>query len=136
MGGGLLSRWVLYLFQSPQFHNRLSGEWKGKHMNQLLGVKSLRLLPLIGVALLFGHSTALLGKIADADYFERQNHRDLNVIWSADSKACVVVYEGRFGFDTISVLQLKGSGFQQTDLGRHIEKALAAAASDEGTGSA
>ena len=27
----------------------------------------------------------LLGKIVDADYFERQNHRHLNVIWSADS---------------------------------------------------
>lgn len=78
----------------------------------------------------------LLGKIADADYFERQNHRDLNVIWSADSKACVVEYEGRFGFDTISVLQLKGTGFEQTDLGRHIEKVLAAAAGEEGTGSA
>jgi hypothetical protein len=77
-----------------------------------------------------------LGKIADADYFERQNHRDLNVIWSADSKACVVEYEGRFGFDTISVLQLKGAGFDQTDLGRHIEKALVAAAGEEGTGSA
>jgi hypothetical protein len=60
----------------------------------------------------------------------------LNVIWSADSKTCVVEYQGRFGFDTISVLQLKGTGFQQTDLGRHIEKALAAAVGEEGTGSA
>jgi uncharacterized protein YecT (DUF1311 family) len=77
----------------------------------------------------------LLGKIADADYFEGQNHRGLSVIWSADSKACVVEYDGRFGFDTISVLQLKGAGLDQTDLGRHIEKALAAAAGDEGTGS-
>lgn len=77
-----------------------------------------------------------LGKIADADYFERQNHRHLNVIWSADSKTCVVEYQGRFGFDTISVLQLKGTGFQQTDLGRHIEKALAAVVGEEGTGSA
>jgi uncharacterized protein YecT (DUF1311 family) len=34
------------------------------------------------------------------------------------------------------VLQLKGTGFEQTDLGRHIEKALAAAGGDEGTGSA
>ena len=78
----------------------------------------------------------LLGKIADADYFERQNHRDLYVIWSADSKACVVDYEGRFGFDRISVLQLKGSGFEQTDLGARIEKALAAVVGEEGTGSA
>jgi len=78
----------------------------------------------------------LLGKIAGADYFERQNHRDLNVIWSADSKACVVDYEGRFGFDTISVLQLKGYGFEQTDLGKYIEKAMAAAVGEKGTGSA
>jgi hypothetical protein len=77
-----------------------------------------------------------LGKLADADYFERQNHRHLNVIWSADSKTCVVEYEGWFGFDTISVLQLKGTGFQQTDLGRHIEKALAAVVGEEGTASA
>ena len=77
-----------------------------------------------------------LGKLADADYFERQNHRHLNVVWSADSKACVVEYQGRFGFDTISVLQIKGTGFQQTDLGRHIEKALAAVVGEEGTGSA
>jgi len=77
-----------------------------------------------------------LGKLADADYFERQNHRDLNVIWSTDSKTCVVEYQGRFGFDTISVLQVKGTGFQQTDLGRHIEKALVAVVGEEGTGSA
>ena len=77
-----------------------------------------------------------LGKLADADYFERQNHRHLNVIWSADSKTCVVEYQGRFGFDTISVLQVKGTGFQQTDLGRHIEKALVAVVGEEGTGSA
>lgn len=77
-----------------------------------------------------------LGKLTDADYFERQNHRQLNVIWSADSKTCVVEYDGRFGFDTISVLQIKGTGFQQTDLGRHIEKALAAVVGEEGTGSA
>jgi hypothetical protein len=77
-----------------------------------------------------------LGKLADADYFERQNHRHLNVIWSADSQACVVEYQGRFGFDTISVLQIKGTGFQQTDLGGHIEKALGAVVGEEGTGSA
>ena len=77
-----------------------------------------------------------LGKLADADYFERQNHRHLSVIWSADSKRCVVEYHGRFGFDTISVLQVKGTGFQQTDLGRHIEKALVAVVGEEGTGSA
>jgi len=78
----------------------------------------------------------LLGKIADADYVENQKHSNLNVIWSADSKTCVVEQEARFGFVTISVLQLKGTGFQQTNLGRRIEKALAAAADEEGTGNA
>ena len=77
-----------------------------------------------------------VGKLADADYFERQNHRHVNVIWSADSKKCVVEYDGRFGFDTISVLQLKDTGFQQTDLGLHIDKALTAAVGEQGTGSA
>jgi Lysozyme inhibitor LprI len=79
---------------------------------------------------------ALLGKIAGANHVENQRHGNLNVIWSADSKTCVVNQEARFGFITISVLQLKGTGFQQTDLGRHIEKALVAAAGDEGTGNA
>src|SRR4051812_19737886 len=77
-----------------------------------------------------------LGKLADADYFERQNHRHVNVIWSPDSKRCVVEYQGRFGFETMSVLQLKDGGFRQTDLGGHIDKALTAAVGEEGTGSA
>jgi hypothetical protein len=81
-------------------------------------------------------TNALLGKIADANHVENQKYSNLNVIWSADSKTCVVNQEARFGFVTISVLQLKGTGFQQTDLGRHIERALAAAAGDEGTGNA
>ena len=79
---------------------------------------------------------ALLGKIADANHVENQRYGNLNVIWSADSKRCVVNQEARFGFVTISVLQLNGTGFRQTDLGRHIEKALVAAAGDKGTGNA
>jgi uncharacterized protein YecT (DUF1311 family) len=78
----------------------------------------------------------LLGKIAGANYVENQKHSNLNVLWSADSKTCAVEQEAGYGFVMISVLQLKGSGFQQTDLGRHIEKTLAAAAGDEGTGNA
>jgi hypothetical protein len=77
-----------------------------------------------------------LGKIADAEYFERQNHRDLRVIWSPDSKWCVVQYEARFGFDMITILELKASGFTQNDLGKHIEKSLVSAAGEEGYGSA
>jgi hypothetical protein len=37
----------------------------------------------------------VLGKIDGANYFERQNHRDLSVTWSPDSKWCVVLYEAR-----------------------------------------
>jgi hypothetical protein len=77
-----------------------------------------------------------LGKIADADYFERQNHRDLRVTWSPDSKWCVVQYEARFGSDMITILELNGSGLTQTDLGKHIEKSLVSAAGEEGYGSA
>src|SRR4029453_1551247 len=78
----------------------------------------------------------VLGKIAGADYFERQNHRDLRVTWSPDSKWCVVQYEARFGFDMIAGLELKASGLTQIDLGKHIEKSLVSAAGDDGYGSA
>ncbi len=40
---------------------------------------------------------------------------------------CIVEYGGRFGFDTISILELKGSGFVQTDIGKQIDKSLEAA---------
>ena len=33
----------------------------------------------------------------------------------------------RFGFDTISILELKGSGFVRTDIGKQIDKSLKAA---------
>jgi len=69
----------------------------------------------------------LMGKIRGADYFEHQNHRGLQVTWAPDSTWCVVEYDGRFGFDTISILELKGSGFVQTDIGKKIDKSLKAA---------
>jgi uncharacterized protein YecT (DUF1311 family) len=78
----------------------------------------------------------LLGKIKDADYFERQNHRDLAVDWAPDSSGCVLTYQGRFGFDVILLLELNGSQFTQTDLGKHIEKALMAAVGEDGSSSA
>ncbi len=66
----------------------------------------------------------LLGEIDGADYFEGQNHRGLKVAWAPDSKWCVATYDGRYGFDFISILEPKGSQFTQTDLGEHIGKAL------------
>jgi uncharacterized protein YecT (DUF1311 family) len=66
----------------------------------------------------------LMGKIAGADYFERQNHRSLAVTWADDSTWCIVQYYGRFGFDSISVVEPKGSSFTQTDIGERIQKSL------------
>jgi len=68
-----------------------------------------------------------MGKIAGADYFEHQNHRGLKTIWAPESSWCVVQYQGRFGFDSISILEPKDSNFIQTDIGKRIDNALAAA---------
>ena len=69
----------------------------------------------------------LTGKIRDADYFENQNHRGLQVVWAPDSTWCIVEYDGRFGFGTISILELKAPGFVQTDIGKQIDKSLTGA---------
>lgn len=67
----------------------------------------------------------LLGKIRDSDYFEHQNHADLQTVWADDSSWCVVEYDGRFGFGSISILEPKGLRFVQTDIGKMIDKTLA-----------
>jgi len=72
-------------------------------------------------------SHRLLGKIRGADYFEHQNHRGLQIVWAPDSTWCVVEYDGRFGFDNISILEVKDSGFVQIDIGKQIDKSLKAA---------
>lgn len=68
------------------------------------------------------HTT--LGPIEKVDYFEHQNHRDLEVFWAADSSYCVVQNDGRYGMDAISVLEIKDSKFVQTDIGERIQKSL------------
>jgi len=65
-----------------------------------------------------------LGEIHGTDYFEGQNHRDLQVVWGPDSTACALVYDGRYGFDSVFLLELKGEGFRQIDIGKHIQKTL------------
>jgi len=77
----------------------------------------------------------VLGQIQDTDYFENQNHRGLHVTWAPDSSACVLIYDGRFGYGQILLLELTASGFTQTDIGKRIDKTLAAAVGD-GTNSA
>jgi len=66
----------------------------------------------------------LMGKVRGADYFEHQNHRALKVVWASDSTWCVVEYDDRFGFGSISIVEPKGSTFVQTDIGKRIEKVL------------
>jgi hypothetical protein len=69
-------------------------------------------------------SHQVLGKLDGLDYFEHQNHADLSAIWSADSARCVVTREGRFGFDTIVLVELRGHDFRQVDLGTAIQRSL------------
>ena len=65
-----------------------------------------------------------LGNIDKVDYFEHQNHRGLEVFWATDSSYCVVENDGRYGADTISVLEIKDSTFVQTEIGDRIQKSL------------
>lgn len=68
------------------------------------------------------HTT--LGKIDKVGYFEHQNHRGLEVFWAPDSSHCVVENDGRYGADTISILEIKDSSFVQTEIADRIQEAL------------
>jgi uncharacterized protein YecT (DUF1311 family) len=67
---------------------------------------------------------ATLGEIGKVDYFEHQNHRGLEVFWAPDSSFCVVENDGRYGADTISILEIRDSSFVQTEIGELIQKSL------------
>ena len=66
----------------------------------------------------------VLGKIDKLDYFEHQNHRGLEVFWAPHSSVCVVENDGRYGADSISVLEITDSSFTQTEIGERIQKSL------------
>ena len=66
----------------------------------------------------------VLGKIDKVDYFEHQNHRGLEVFWAPHSSVCVVENDGRYGADSISVLEITDSSFTQTEIGERIQKSL------------
>jgi hypothetical protein len=68
-----------------------------------------------------------LGVIRAAHYFPGQSHSFLNVAWAADSSWCIVSWDGRYGFDSITLLEPKGATCTQTELGKHIQQALNAA---------
>jgi hypothetical protein len=76
-------------------------------------------------------SHRVLGALEAVDYFENQNHAGLSAVWSADSRRCVVIREGRFGFDTIVLLELRDQGFRQVSLGDTIQRALDAVTAKE-----
>ena len=66
----------------------------------------------------------VLGEIDKVDYFEHQNHRGLAVFWAPQSSICVVENDGRYGADSISVLEINDSSFAQTEIGDRIQKSL------------
>ena len=78
----------------------------------------------------------VLGEIENSDYFRGQNHAGLEVLWSQDSKDCVLTYEARYGFGHIIALHLGETGMQQSELTQHIGKAVEKAVGSSGTGSA
>ena len=77
-----------------------------------------------GVYLADVKSNTTMGNIDKVDYFEHQNHRGLEVFWAPDSSYCVVENDGRYGADTISILEIKDSTFVQTEIGERIQKSL------------
>ena len=69
----------------------------------------------------------VLGKIDKVDYFEHQNHRDVQAFWDPQSSVCIVENHGRYGADSISALEINDSSFSQTEIGDRIQKSLDAA---------
>ena len=66
----------------------------------------------------------VLGKIAKSNYEKDGRRMGLHVDWSPDSKICVVLYEARFGYHSVSALLPAGGKFQQYDLGTKVAQAL------------
>jgi hypothetical protein len=67
---------------------------------------------------------ARLGVIHKAHYFPGYNHHGLHVQWADDSSWCVVTFEERYGFGSITLVEPHGVNCTQTDLGDHIQKSL------------
>ncbi len=65
----------------------------------------------------------ILGELGGS-YSEGGNHRGMSVSWSSDSKWCVIEYDARFGFETISIIEPSTQSFTKTEIGTDISKAL------------
>jgi uncharacterized protein YecT (DUF1311 family) len=59
----------------------------------------------------------------------------LEVFWAPDSSFCVVENDGRYGADTISILEIGDSSFIQTEIGERIQKLLDGAMKKQAHGS-
>jgi hypothetical protein len=53
-----------------------------------------------------------------------ENHTGLVVQWAADSRWCAVTFDARYGFDTITIVDLHGDKPAQFEVGKHIQTAL------------
>jgi len=69
--------------------------------------------------------------IRSARYFEGKNHHGLKIKWALDSSWCVVTYEDRYGFGSITLVEIAGSKCIQSDLGGKIQKSMDAVISRE-----
>ena len=79
-------------------------------------------------------SHRILGTIKGAHYFNGQNHHGLDVTWANDYSWCAVNYLGRFGYESITLIDLKDGAFKQAELGAHIEHALGGEVSRQSKG--
>lgn len=76
----------------------------------------------------------LISKIAKDDYCQRENHCSLRTSWSPDSRWCAVEYGERYGFGLVFVLEIEGRTLKQTDVGRHVQRALDSAIARQSRG--
>jgi ribosomal protein L12E/L44/L45/RPP1/RPP2 len=67
-------------------------------------------------------SHQLIGKIKGSDYFQGQNHAGFSAQWSEDSKLCAAVYDGRYGFASIVILEPAGDHINQVEVGEKVQK--------------
>ena len=66
----------------------------------------------------------LLGRIDHTDFYEGIYHKYLKVFWAPDSTWCALVYEGRYGFESISVAEIERAKIHQAEIGSYIESTL------------
>ena len=66
----------------------------------------------------------MLGKIDKVDTSNTKTTVVSQAFWEPQSSVCVVENDGRYGADSISVLEINDSSFAQTEIGDRIQKSL------------